>query len=105
MRKPIKEIQNVLDTHGYSINNIIFDAMKTFKFKSLCSRVGFQKKGGLQRIRNHHLDVGLTPDVAEKRQRLVQERISKGYHHEKGFHLSLEKQRNDALEAVAVRCS
>lgn len=46
MRKPIKEIQNVLDTHGYSINNIIFDAMKTFKFKTLCSQVGFQKKEG-----------------------------------------------------------
>lgn len=46
MRKPIKEIQNVLDTHSYSINNIIFDAMKTFKFKSLCNQVGFQKKQG-----------------------------------------------------------
>lgn len=91
MRKPIKEIQNVLDTHSYSINNIIFDAMETFKFKSLCNQIGFQKKARLQCIRNHHTYVGLTPYVAKKRQCFVSERIKKGYRNEKGFHLSFEK--------------
>ena len=46
MRKPVEEIENVLNTHGYSINNIIFDVMKTFKFKTLCCQVGFQKQDG-----------------------------------------------------------
>ena len=46
MRKPIEEIQNVLRKHNYSINNIIFEVMKTFKLKSLCCRVGFQKQDG-----------------------------------------------------------
>jgi hypothetical protein len=46
MRKPIQEIQKVLNTHSYSINNIIFEVMKTFKLKSLCCRVGFQKHDG-----------------------------------------------------------
>lgn len=31
MRKPVKEIENVLQNHGYSNNNIICDVMKTFK--------------------------------------------------------------------------
>ena len=46
MRKPIEEIKIVLETHSYSINNIIFQVMKTFKIKSLCCRVGFQKQDG-----------------------------------------------------------
>ena len=46
MRKPIQEVQKVLQTHNYSINNIIFEVMKTFKFKTLCCRVGFQKQDG-----------------------------------------------------------
>lgn len=46
MRKPVKEIENVLHTHGYSINNIIFEVIKTFKFKTLCCKVGFQKQDG-----------------------------------------------------------
>lgn len=46
MRKPIKEIENVLQNHGYSINNIICEVMKTFKIKTLCGQVGFQKQEG-----------------------------------------------------------
>ncbi|MDI6915824.1 MAG: transposase [Desulfitobacteriaceae bacterium] len=46
MRKSVKEIENVLQTHGYSINNIIFEVMKTFKFKTLCCQAGFQKQAG-----------------------------------------------------------
>lgn len=46
MRKNVNEIENVLKTHGYSINIIICDVMKIFKFKSLCRQVGFQKQEG-----------------------------------------------------------
>ena len=46
MRKPVKEIENVLQDHGYSINNIICEVMKTFKLKTLCRHVGFQKQAG-----------------------------------------------------------
>ena len=46
MRKPIKEIENVLQSHGYSIDTIIFNVMKTFKFKKLCHQVKFQKQDG-----------------------------------------------------------
>ena len=46
MRKPVKEIENVLQSHGYSINNIICEVMKTFKLKTLCRKVGFQKQDG-----------------------------------------------------------
>ena len=46
MRKPVKEIENVLQNHGYSINTIICEVMKTFKLKTLCSQVGFQKQDG-----------------------------------------------------------
>jgi len=46
MRKPVKEIENVLQNHGYSINNIICDVIKTFKLKTLCWQVSFQKQAG-----------------------------------------------------------
>lgn len=46
MRKPVKEIENVLENHGYSINNIICEVMKTFKIKTLCYQVGFKKQEG-----------------------------------------------------------
>ena len=46
MRKPVKEIENVLQDHGYSINNIICEVMKTFKLKTLCRQLGFQKQAG-----------------------------------------------------------
>lgn len=46
MRKNVNEIQKVLETHGYSINTIIGDVMKTFKLKSLCYQVGFRKQEG-----------------------------------------------------------
>jgi hypothetical protein len=46
MRKPVKEIENVLQNHGYSINNIICEVMKTFKLKTLCRQVRFQKQAG-----------------------------------------------------------
>src|SRR5659263_789598 len=46
MRKPVKEIENVLQNHGYSINNIICEVMKTFKLKTLCWQISFQKQAG-----------------------------------------------------------
>jgi len=46
MRKPIKEIENVLQDHDYSIDNIICEVMKTFKLKTLCRKVSFQKQAG-----------------------------------------------------------
>jgi hypothetical protein len=46
MRKNVNEIEKVLQTHGYSINTIISDVMKTFKLKSLCHQVGFMKSEG-----------------------------------------------------------
>ena len=38
MRKPVKEIENALQSHGYSINKIIVEVMKTFKLKTLNGR-------------------------------------------------------------------
>ena len=46
MRKSIKEIEDVLQNHGYSIDTIIFNVMKTFKLKMLCNQVGFIKQDG-----------------------------------------------------------
>ncbi len=46
MRNNVNEIQKVLETHGYSINNIISDVMKTFKLKTLFHRIGFRKQEG-----------------------------------------------------------
>ena len=39
MRQDLNEIQKVLDKHGYTINTIICDVMKKFKFKTLCWKV------------------------------------------------------------------
>lgn len=36
----LNEIKNVLDKHSYSINTIICDVMKKFKFKTLCYKSG-----------------------------------------------------------------
>lgn len=46
MRKSVKEIEDVLQSHGYSIDTIILNVMKTFKLKTLCCKVGFQKQDG-----------------------------------------------------------
>jgi hypothetical protein len=46
MRKSLKEIESVLQHHGYSIDTIIFNVMKTFKLKTLCNHVGFRKQDG-----------------------------------------------------------
>lgn len=46
MRKSVNEIEKVLKTHGYSINTIISNVMKTFKLKSVCHQVGFKKQEG-----------------------------------------------------------
>lgn len=46
MQTNLNEIQKVIKTHGYSINSIISDVMKTFKFRSLCHQVGFKKQDG-----------------------------------------------------------
>lgn len=46
MRKKTKEVEKVLQTHGFSINSIISDVMGTFNFRSLCSKAGFSKGQG-----------------------------------------------------------
>ncbi|MDA8221425.1 transposase [Desulfosporosinus sp.] len=46
MRKSVKEIEDVLQSHGYSIDTIILNVMKTFKLKTLCCKVGFHKHDG-----------------------------------------------------------
>ena len=46
MRQDLDEIKKVLDKHGYSINNIICDVMKTFNFKTLCWKAGAVKGDG-----------------------------------------------------------
>lgn len=46
MRQDLNEIKKVLDKHGYSINNIICDVMKTFNFKTLCWKSGAIKGNG-----------------------------------------------------------
>jgi len=44
--RQIEEIGTVLESQDYSINNIIIEAMKKFKIKSLCHQSGFKKGGG-----------------------------------------------------------
>jgi hypothetical protein len=46
VRQDLNEIKKVLDKHGYSINNIICDVMKTFNFKTLCWTAGAIKGDG-----------------------------------------------------------
>lgn len=46
MRQSLNEIKNVIDKHGYSINNIICDVMKKFKFNSICRQAGIVKETG-----------------------------------------------------------
>lgn len=41
--RPVKEIETVLESQNYSINNIICDTMKKFKFKTLCNKTGIKK--------------------------------------------------------------
>jgi hypothetical protein len=50
MRKNITEIEKVLQTHGYSINTIICEVMKSFKLKSLCHQIKFKKDEGYSAI-------------------------------------------------------
>ena len=42
----MNEIATVFESQNYSINNIICDTMKKFKFKTLCHRAGIQKADG-----------------------------------------------------------
>ena len=44
--RQMKEIATVFESQNYSINNIICDAMKKFKIKTLCHRAGIQKADG-----------------------------------------------------------
>jgi len=44
--RQMKEIATVFESQNYSINNIICDTMKKFKFKTLCHTVGIQKADG-----------------------------------------------------------
>jgi hypothetical protein len=46
MRETIKEIENVFQSHSFSIESIIQNVMKKFKFRSLCHQVGFKKQQG-----------------------------------------------------------
>ena len=46
MRQDLNEVKKVLDKHGYSINTIICDVMKTFNFKTLCWKAGAFKGDG-----------------------------------------------------------
>jgi len=46
MRENLKEIENVFQSHGFSINSIIQNVRKKFKFRSLCHQVGFKKQQG-----------------------------------------------------------
>lgn len=46
MRKKVKEIENVFQSYGFSIDSIIQNVMKKFKFRSLCHQVGFKKDQG-----------------------------------------------------------
>jgi hypothetical protein len=46
MRKSVKEIEAVLQNHGYSINIIICEVIKTFNLKRLCHQVGLEKQDG-----------------------------------------------------------
>lgn len=38
MRQSLNEIKNVIDKHGYLTNNIIFDIIKKFNFKTIWQR-------------------------------------------------------------------
>jgi len=46
MRQDLNEIEKVFQKNNYNINNIICDIMKKFKFKTLCSQLGFSKESG-----------------------------------------------------------
>ncbi|MFZ3591903.1 IS4 family transposase, partial [Bacillus sp. DJP31] len=46
MQNNVKEIEKIFQSHGFSIDSIIQNAMKEFKFRSLCHRVGFKKQQG-----------------------------------------------------------
>jgi len=46
VRQDINEVKKVLDKYGYSINNIICDVMKIFKFKTICCKTGMVKNDG-----------------------------------------------------------
>jgi len=46
VRQDLNEVKKVLDKHGYSINTIICDVMKTFNFKTLCWKAGAVKEDG-----------------------------------------------------------
>ena len=44
--RQMKEIATVFESHGYSLNNSINDAMKKFKFKTLCHQSNIRKGEG-----------------------------------------------------------
>ena len=44
--RQMKEIATVFESQNYSIDNIICDTLKKFKFKTLCRKVGIQKSDG-----------------------------------------------------------
>ena len=91
MRKPVKEIENVLQNHSYSINTIIIQVMKTFKLKTLCRQVGFQKEAGYSTSEILTLMLMLPLMLLKKCSCFIQKRIPKGYHYEKKLYLSPEK--------------
>ena len=50
MRNNITEVEKELKTHGYSINIILCDVMKSFKLESLCHQIKFKKDEGYSAI-------------------------------------------------------
>ena len=69
MRKPIKEIENVLEKHDYSINNIICEDLQV---QNNLLPSWLSKTGGLQYFGNPHAYVDVTPNVIEKCPRFIQ---------------------------------
>ena len=53
MRKPVKEIENVLQNHGYSINNLYVMLWRRSSLKHFAVKLAF-KSSGLQYFWNPH---------------------------------------------------
>lgn len=92
MRKSVKEIEDVLQNHGYSIDTIIFNVMKTFKLKTLCNRVGFIKQDGYSTSEIITLIVMFPLILLKSVNAFYKSEFQKGNLYEKRYYLSLEEQ-------------
>jgi hypothetical protein len=104
MRKSITEIQNVLKTNGYSINNIICDVMKTFKFKSLCRQVGFQKQEGYSAFEIITLMLMFPLMLLKSVHALYRSEFQKVTDMKKDAIYRLKKQRKNAVAQTTFAC-